>query len=184
MKYIVFDCETTGLLAGTHQILTTSLAIYDTEQKKILDRIKCHIKHRPYIVDIEALKVNKIDLIQHDEKSQPAGYWKQILSDWVKERFPNERPQLCGYNVSFDIKFWTATFGEEFMELFHYQPLDVMSMVKHLKYSGKVQRLTLTNVYKCMPTFKQELLDGAHDCMTDVEMTCEILQWAMENAKI
>jgi DNA polymerase III alpha subunit (gram-positive type) len=71
-KYFLFDTETGGLDAKRNSLLSLFGLILD-EKLNIVDNINLNIKPDDgiYHLDIEAMKVNRIDILKHNETAIP-----------------------------------------------------------------------------------------------------------------
>lgn len=96
----VMDCETTGLDPERHQMLTLGGVLLDGDLVEV-DAIELFIRHEEYVVQVEAMAVNKIDLAMHIGISPQSAL--RVLTDF----FGTDLRQivLAGWNVSFDYSF-------------------------------------------------------------------------------
>ena len=120
-KYLVVDCETTGLDPEIHGIITLSAVVYDGP-KKVSQWHGVNKEWQQFTIDSSALKVNNISLYQTDYFSIPTkeivegkadqGYYilenystfVRFFVSWMLENAVN-CDFILGMNVQFDISF-------------------------------------------------------------------------------
>lgn len=73
MKRLVIDTETTGLSPNYNKTLTVGMVLMDVEEDylKILDENHIFVKHKDYNASSSALKINGINLEEHDKIAIP-----------------------------------------------------------------------------------------------------------------
>ncbi|WP_326514801.1 3'-5' exonuclease [Clostridium intestinale] len=139
MKILFIDCETGGLNPEKHSLLTIGLAVY--EYGKIVAEKEIDIRHKEYIVTAKALKINNINLVQHDTNAKDPKIVVQEIIEFIKENFKEEKPVIGGHNVEFDIKFIERLFSGErdyFNRYVSHRKLDTCSIINFLMLSGKI----------------------------------------------
>lgn len=175
--YLIFDTETTGLMAGVHEIY--QLAALAVRDGKEIGRIEIMMQpKRMNKVDPEALKVNRMTterLMALPKRS----IGKKALVKWLKS-IGNCIP--TGQNISFDIRHLKALIGEAvYSEIFTEDALDLMNITRALNKHGyiTVERLKLANIIKYYGIECDH--SKLHDAMQDVIMTKECLSRAMRD---
>ncbi len=94
------DCETTGLHVDA-DILTIYLGVVDQEYK-IIQSLDLKVKPNPddgrsvYSVEPDALRVNKIDLLEHDKNAVTYDEASKLIYQWLQSMY-----QLFGKLVPF-----------------------------------------------------------------------------------
>ena len=66
--YCALDTEHTGFHEGSN-LLTAAFVVFDLDGV-VIDELELALKHSTYNVNLEAMKVNKIDLFEHDAKAE------------------------------------------------------------------------------------------------------------------
>lgn len=103
-KTFVFDCETTHLLPEGHQLLTLGGVLLDEELDEMGD-IELAFKYPQYNVHPDALRVNKIDIVEHDRIALPP----YNALDRLRLFLPDSKVAAAGWNVGFDVDwFWSV----------------------------------------------------------------------------
>lgn len=137
MNYIgaVIDVETTGLIAGVHEIIDITFIIHDDEFKPV-DKFTTKIRPmRPELAEPEALLKNGLKL--HELKNEPTpAQIRNAFSLWHEEIIQNKKILPLGHNFSFDKRFIEIFFGQYYNEYFHYKFRDTYILAQALKDSG------------------------------------------------
>jgi|LakMenE01Jun11ns_1017448.scaffolds.fasta_scaffold9723388_1 DNA polymerase III epsilon subunit-like protein len=100
MMLLGLDCETTGLHVDA-DILTIYLGVVDQEYK-IIQSLDLKVKPNPddgrsvYSVEPDALRVNKIDLLEHDKNAVTYDEASKLIYQWLQSMY-----QLFGKLVPF-----------------------------------------------------------------------------------
>jgi|WetSurMetagenome_2_1015567.scaffolds.fasta_scaffold223358_3 DNA polymerase III subunit epsilon len=132
------DTETTGLDPKKHGIIQIACLIVDDH--KIIDEINLMIDPFSYKEDClcgdKALEINgrTLDEIEHFPNSDEQ---LQIFLDFLAKHTVEDKLQIAGYNVDFDIKFikeWFSSCEIKFNDFFNHKTLDVLSLVRHCEY--------------------------------------------------
>lgn len=104
--YLVIDCETGGLIPEQYSLLTLYMGVYNDDFTFVEE---LDLKLKPvdniYRVCSEALKINKIDLIEHDAKSCTMVVAKNKALELLSKYSKNKRLTVVGHNVNFDMNF-------------------------------------------------------------------------------
>ena len=139
MNLLFTDVETGGLKAGQHSLLQVALvAIKDGIES---GRIDFFISQDSYIVTPEALKINKLDLLQVKKDGFSPSRACQLIIDFIVKHFGIERPILVGHNVNFDKDFLSVLFEENGLNIEKYighRMIDTMSLLWGLYDVGKI----------------------------------------------
>ncbi len=175
MKRLVIDTETTGLSPTHNQILTIGMILIEIEKKqlKVLEEIHIFIKHDNYSSNKKALKVNGINLEEHDKIGiSPREACKQI-NNFITKNVLQDTP-LVGHNISFDKRFINALFdiGESFSKL-HHESEDTMFIWRNLKNNGKVPK-ELDSKLGTVAKFFNINYEKAHDALADCHITAKV----------
>lgn len=136
------DVETGGLDCSRHSLLTVSFVLVQDNQ--IIETKEWYIKPKHgYVVEAEALKVNRIDIVKHDEIAKPAFDCANGIIKYLESLFKkyNNKLILAGQNTIFDINFikefmdWNRDL-EKFNEYVSHRYVDIMSLAIVLNQNG------------------------------------------------
>ncbi len=177
MKRLFVDTETTGLSAAKHQVLTVGMLIVDMDKDKmeVIDKKEISIKHVDYIVQPMALKINNINLEEHDKKSMDVEEACRSISNFIGKNTLRYE-QICGHNINFDIGFLKSLFEPtETAYPFHYLSIDTMSLWFSLINAGKIPKLGFSSLTKIANHYKIGI-EGAHGALVDCVITAGVYQ--------
>jgi len=175
MKRLVIDTETTGLSPRFNKTLTVGMLLIDVERKhlKILGENHIFIKHDNYNASRSALKVNGINLEEHDKIAiLPCKACNQI-NNFIENNSLHETP-LIGHNLHFDKGFLSALFdqGESFSK-FHHQHEDTMYIWRNLQRQGNIPCGLRSNLQTVAEFFEIDYTK-AHDALADCHITAQV----------
>ncbi len=192
-KFFLFDCETTGTSAKKHTLLTIyGLAL--NEDLSVVDTIDLKIKPNDgiYHVSPEAMKINNIDLAEHDKVAILEEEAARIISNFLysskyKMRgLPPKKTELfipVGKNIEFDIKFLQKLMGkDEYKLLFSHRILDISSIVHFQKLCGLLP-IDLKESLEDLAKFFGISTKGLHNAEVDAITAKEVLKYLIENNK-
>ena len=146
---VSIDVETTGLLAGVHEIVEITLVLHDKNFKP-LERFITQIKPmRPELAEPEALITNGLKLHELKDAATPAQV-RNAFSQWHEEIVQNKQLFPLGHNYgSFDKRFLEIFFGRFYSDYFYYKNRDTFVLAQALKDCGLLeidQSLSLENL--------------------------------------
>lgn len=176
MKYCFHDFETGGLENAS--ILTYYAAITDQNFNKI-DEIEFFFKPKDgiYKVSMEALAINKIDLMAHNKIAREIADCSPVFRDFLLKNtnYKKEKLYSAGHNVYFDNKILKKHIFPEYSEFFFKHNLDTAGLAVLLKSMGRLPAsldISLTNLanYYGLDTV------GAHNSKIDVLLTISVLK--------
>lgn len=147
MYYLVFDCETTGLVANCN-VLTAYFIILDNEYN-IIDELDLKIKYPFYIIFPKALEINKIDILEHDKKAISKNEATNSLINFLKKY--ETKFTIIGHNINFDIDMLKNNniLSENDINIyFEPQYLDTYLLAKKLKKEKKISKLQSLSLSK------------------------------------
>ena len=138
--YLFFDTETGGLDFSHHSLLSMGLVV--GQGPNVVDQKEIFIHHEPYVVSAGGLKVNRIDLVSHDEKAlMPSLAWEAMLA-FLEPHYPaGERIILAGHNIGFDRAFldgFLKALGQNPEKHFNHRSVDTHSIAAALQDAGKI----------------------------------------------
>lgn len=181
-EYVAFDAETGGI-GVENSLLTLYMAALDVKLN-IVDELYLYVKPnagKPYVIQPEALAINKIDLIEHDKKAITESEAGQKLREFLWKHSKNGKVKLVpiGHNVTFDEMFiWEHILGKkEYEKYVSYRKLDTAVVAQFLKLQGKVPT-TVTGSLTSLIEFLGLKFDGpgAHDAKSDTLATVAVLK--------
>lgn len=158
---VVIDCATGGNESENHSLLALS-CIKTTATYEIVDELHLRIRHPTFVVTMEALAKNHIDLCDPtgtvDINSAKTALFKflgtnpdaipaMLTGKAPASRASKARHKIVGINISYDIPFLKKFLGEPVYDcLFHWRPLDVLSTFEFLYSLGVVSEPTTTGI--------------------------------------
>jgi DNA polymerase III alpha subunit (gram-positive type) len=179
MKYFCFDTELGGL-KKEYSLLTLYGQILN-EDLNILDEIDLKIKPDDgiYKVSAEALKINGINLVEHDKNSIPLSEASEKFKNFICRHSMNLNQKIIpmGHNISLDIKFAKNYLmnSTEWEKHFSYRKVDSHSVAMFLGISGFLPKYNSYSLKVLAEHFKLDT-NGMHDARKDVEITTKLLK--------
>jgi DNA polymerase III alpha subunit (gram-positive type) len=175
MYYLVFDCETTGLLPSCN-VLTAYFIILDNEFN-IIDELDLQIKHDYYIIFPKALEINKINILEHDKQGISKLEAHKKIINFLKKY--DTTYKVIGHNIQFDINMLNSNnlINDNDINLyFDKQYLDTYELAKKLKFKNKISRLQSLSLNKLCNYLDIEckLDTNFHNAKYDSYMTIEL----------
>lgn len=175
MLRLVMDTETTGLSPRFNKTLTVGMLLVDVEKDfmNILDENHVFVKHDSYHASSSALRVNGINLKEHDKIAvRPTKACSQINS-FVKKNSLRETP-IVGHNFHFDRGFLNALFDQgESLSKLNVEHEDTMKIWRNLKNEGKIPSDLRSNLGTVANYFDIDYTK-AHDALADCRITAKV----------
>lgn len=172
--YIVIDCETTGLKPESN-VLTLCYLILDKELKEI-DRLSLKIKHERYNICEKAMRINKIDIIEHDRDGISISECDKETNEFLKKNKIKDLI-LIGHNVNFDINMLKTNkiiVDEKYISR---NIIDTKIIAEFYKSIGKIPLSINTSLIELCKYYKlSEGDENFHDAEYDVLKTIELLK--------
>ena len=160
-KFVMVDLETTGLNVKKDRII--EIAIVKYIDGAVVS--KYHQLINPGIpIPATATIINGItdDMVQEHPQ----------IDDVVDEIFNKINSELvCGYNIAFDLRFLSAAFASNNMDVDCLEVLDVMDLVKHVIKPEQVLNMKLTTIKDCF-----NINTKSHRALDDCEATFEVMK--------
>lgn len=181
MYYLVFDCETTGLLPSCN-VLTAYFMILD-KNLNILDELDIKIKHDYYVVFIKALEINKINLLEHDKNAIDKQTTNKLVIDFLKKY--DTKYHIIGHNIKFDINMLKSNKilnNEDINTYFEKNEIDTYELAKKLKKENKISRYQSLSLSKLCNFLEIniKISNGFHDAKYDSHCTLELYKKLLE----
>lgn len=177
MKRLVIDTETTGLSPEVHRTLTVGMLLIDVEHDflDILDSSHILIRHDDWVIDPDALKINKIDLNEHIKAAVFPDIACAQINDFV-DKNELDRTPLLGHNIAFDKEFLKGLFIQgKSVPKFHSTQIDTMHLWNDLKRKGQVPWNYRSNLPAVAKYFGIETINS-HDALADCHTTAKVYQ--------
>lgn len=179
IRYLACDTETGGLGPDV-SLLTAHLMILDSGFR-ILEELPLAIKpdNHIYHVTAEALKINKINLIEHEAASISSGKAGELFLDLIKRHSDNGKNKLIplGHNVIFDMeKLYDNILNKKTAQTFvSYRVLDTGSAGRFLITCGALPSDISGSLESYVKHFK--ISPGEyHTARGDILMTVEVMR--------
>jgi DNA polymerase III epsilon subunit-like protein len=179
MNLLFTDVETGGLKAGKHSLLQVALvAVKDGVEN---GRIDFFISQDNYTVTPEALKINKLDLLQVKKEGVSPERACQLIIEFIAKYFGTEKPILVGHNVNFDKGFLSVLFEENGINIEKYishRMIDTMSLLWGLYDVGKVpfEACNSKGAFEYFNIIVDKLHDALDDTLATVQLYYKILE--------
>ena len=179
MRYIAFDCETSGLSSQSN-LLTVCFIVLDANFVET-DRLSIALQQTDgYHVYPEALSVNGIDLIKHHNTSTDLDTARERLANFLTKNRGAYNLIPIGHNISFDIGFIQSSgllTQKEYNQWISHNSIDTLVVAQFLKTTGSLpskQSISLVNLCKYFGIIRKPHLE--HNCEYDTEMTIQLLK--------
>jgi DNA polymerase III alpha subunit (gram-positive type) len=182
-RYFLFDVETGGLSAVTTSLFTLYGLILD-QNLDVLDKIDLKVKPNDgiYHVSAAALKINKIDIVKHDETALPEKEAATKLRDFLFRHTSCGTTKLipAGHNIGrLDIPMLERLVSD-YSALFVHRTLDTGSIGQFLQLIGVVPETNNGSLAQLSIHFGIDASKN-HDAQGDVEMTHLLLKAAIKS---
>jgi DNA polymerase III epsilon subunit-like protein len=182
-RYFLFDTETGGLDARSISLLSFFGLVLD-QNLNIVDNINLDIRPNDgrYHVDIEALKVNQINLVEHHEKAIPESEASKKLAEFLFRNSsflsdPSNKLIPAGHNIGrLDIPMGERLIGfDEWDRLFCKRTIDTGTIAQFMILKGTLPETNNCSLKQLCEHFKIDYVN-AHNAKQDVFMALEVLK--------
>lgn len=172
---IWFDVETGGLNPRTDALLEIGMKFMDVIGRIDDAHLRIPVQAEGRRVTEEALKVNKIDMIEHAKTARSRKEAAEITLAWIENHLhqtPDTRLRLAGHNVDFDREFLNELLSTEVVDtLFSHRHLDTASILQFFADRGTIPDKA-TSLEGAANYFGLEPV--AHTALDDVLTTIDI----------
>jgi len=179
-RFLVVDTETGGLDCEDHSILSIA-GVSWTPNEEVRPVFNLYIKENEINAIEKALKINKIDLNEVNEKGYDPEMAVARIRGHLDAHFGfDRRPiQLVAHNAPFDLGFIRRLYrlaGEDFKADFRDRALDTCSVLQFLMISGKIGgfRASADTLFKAADVEINE--KDRHTAMGDALATAQSLE--------
>lgn len=175
MKRLVIDTETTGLSPRLNKTLTVGMLLIDVEKNflEILDSNHIFIKYNKGVINPAAMKVNKINIAQHNEIAIEEDEACEEINSFI-DKNKLDTTTLIGHNFHFDRGFLNSLFNRVGMiprlPRFHE---DTMRIWRELKRNRIVPFELRSNLGTIANYFNIDYRK-AHDALADCNITARV----------
>ena len=175
MQRLIIDTETTGLSPHFNKTLTVGLLLIDVEKThlNIINQNHIFIKHDNYNSQTEAMKINKIDLEQHNLYAIPPEKACNQINTFLQKNSITKTP-LVGHNIHFDKGFLNALFQQgNTKPLFHHESEDTMKIWRTLQKQNLIPDHLRATLGQLATHFNIDYTK-AHDALADCHITAKV----------
>jgi len=175
MKKLVIDTETTGLSPHHNKILTVGLLLIQTnqEQLKIIDQDHIFIKHKSGFINPSALRVNKINIWEHNKTAIPPQIACNTINSFIQKN-NLQSTALLGHNFHFDKRFLSELFSQSnCVPKLHTEHEDTLVLWRKLQRQRKVPIHLRGNLATVANYFDIDYTK-AHDALADCHITAQV----------
>lgn len=171
--YVVIDTETGGLDPSKTSLLQVGVVFVKDGQ--VVNAKEWNIKSDIYNISAGAMKVNKIDIVEHDKNSVTLDVFYNELSTLSKEYYQG-KPTVIGHNLAFDLSFIHHYVGKEKWEkLFSYRNIDTATIARFLIDSKKLELLKKVDLDSLSTYFNVIAPSGdRHTALYDAKVTWKV----------
>lgn len=174
-NYAIIDTETGGLNPVNNSLLT--IAVVMVKDGVVEFKEEWSVKHDTYNVTPYAMKVNKINLVDHDGKAISSAIVSNKIKIKTREIFGIDKPNVIGHNINFDLGFIFNQImsKKEWEMLFSYRNIDTAGIARFLIDSGKISSYK-ADLGTLMEYFNvgMDSDEARHTAMYDAECTWEV----------
>lgn len=180
-KYLIIDTETTGLNPQVNNMLTMAILLCEQGNIEPIMKREFKFKYNNYNVSVGALKVNKIDLVEHDKNAfDTFDDMAHYLIDIYRECGYN-KPTVIGHNVGFDLGFIHQAIGKEKWEQYvSYRNIDTCIIGRFLSDCGIIEtdNVSLGNLvsYFNLSDVDENLHNALYDATKTWEVYCKMIE--------
>lgn len=183
-KLLFIDTETGGVNPDKHSLLSVGLVAWDIDAG-IIDKRELLIKHSEYKVTKSALRVNKINLEEHDLTAITGTEAIKEIDEFCEKNFPKDhKVVVAGHNIIFDIGFIKSLLsanGRSFENMFSHRSIDTASILQFLQISGKLS-IGINSSSEGFKFFGIEV-DNRHSALSDSIATAQLFDKMLEFIK-
>lgn len=175
MNRLIIDTETTGLSPRFNKTLTVGLLLVDVEKShlNIIDQNHIFVKHENYNSNAEAMKVNKIDIEQHNLLAVHPQKACDQINAFVRKNDIHQTP-IVGHNIHFDKGFLSALFNQgDATCLLHHESEDTLSMWRSLQRKELIPSHLSGRLGSVAEHFSIDYTK-AHDALADCHITAQV----------
>lgn len=175
-RYFLFDCETGGLDETSTSLLTLYAKVLDSKLGELgtLD-LKIKPSDGRYHLDVEAMNINKINILEHDKVAVTQQEASKQLRDFLFRHSPSDGKLIpTGHNINLDVRFVSRLLPDWRIFCSH-RWLDTSSIGQFYQLLGKIPETNSGSLAQLCLHFGIDSSKN-HDAKADVEMSHLLLQ--------
>lgn len=182
--YISIDTETGGLDPTSNSLLTLGMVVFGEAGEVWAET---SVALRPYDgiyrVTPGALRVNNINLIDHDKVAIDTASFKDNFKEFLESYSRGSKITIVGWNVSFDLGFiYNQVMSKQALEQYiSYHYIDVAVLYHTLQRVNKIPKTKLSLV-AAMEHFGIDT-GAAHNALADASATYKVYLKCLELMK-
>lgn len=183
-RYLALDVETGGI-GSDKSLLTAYFSVMDQDMT-VLDELYLHTKpdDGTYLVTAEALRINGINLVDHESVAIPYKAAGQSLYSFLSKHSANGQYKLVpvGHNVAFDIKFLCEKLISENSWRNHcsYRVRDTGVLANSLIDAGRIPSSISGSLGSLLEFFRIKPEGNLHDAKTDATSCARLYSKMLE----
>jgi len=175
MKILIIDLETGGLSCKYHPILTIGLVAVEYKESggfTVLGTEELAVKHEKYNCQPMALKINGINIQEHDKVALSHNEIKLRIRKFIARTGTKGAPLMGQNHINFDIPFLRKFYEEEKLPFSRYY-IDLMNLWITMKHSGLIP-WKFNNKLQSMANFFNIDYSKAHNARDDCLITLNV----------
>lgn len=183
------DTETGGRDKAIHSLLTLyAVVLYDDLSSTNLELdLKIKPDNGKYVCENEALAINKINLVEHDEVAESESACKIKTIDFLLQAraLAGNKLVIAGHNVGFDVGFVQSKLISPgaWNMIFDPKTLDTLTIARDLAKTPTGANLPKSKKLESLAQFFNISCGTFHDAKADVLTTIELLKRLIEIQK-
>jgi DNA polymerase III epsilon subunit-like protein len=179
--YAGVDVETTGLVAGVHEIIQIGIAVFDPKTYELTGgTFKSDIKPlKKFAIDPKAVEMN--GFVYSDALPEPHQV-RSALINWKEEMFGDSLILPLGHNYDgFDKNFLKLWLGDWYDKIFDYHSKDSWKLIETLVEIG----LLPSNMKLRLPSIAEYfgIRGQFHDALEDATLSVKVYKTAINLLK-
>lgn len=184
--FLALDTEHGGF-GGPTTLLSVYFEVLSEDLRTIASlEMSLRPNDKIYQVNAEALAVNGIDLVKHDQQAISYSSAGQILRDFLKQHSRSGARKLIplGHNVHDDVRrVYDDLLGKgEATKYVSYRMLDTGTVGQFLKQAGRIPKYVAGSLGSYVEHYHVEE-DGFHTAKGDTKMTIEVMRAMLNELK-
>lgn len=174
MEILFLDAETGGLDPTNSSLLSIGLVVW--EEGSIKAQTEIFLKDSVMAISPDAVKVNRLNLIEHIEKAVYPDAAAAMMIDFCRKNLSCPPPWVIGgHNIYFDLGFlrpFLMNQGHQWHEYFSHRALDTSSILRFLFLSGIMEKEVVSSDEAF--AFFNIKVNGRHTALGDALATAEL----------
>lgn len=174
---LIIDTETGGI--GCDYSLLTFHGMLINENYQLISELSLKTKPNDgiYKVCVEALQVNKIDLLEHSKNAIPYSEAGMQIKNWLWRHATGSTIVPCGQNVQGDISILKKHLIPDWDHYVSHRFIDTLPIAMFLKFNGKIPEKTRCSLSSLVKHYNIDISeDKLHDAKMDCYATLEVLK--------